>query len=147
MNQIALDFIKEHEGCSLTAVWDVNGWACGYGSHGPDVHEGTVWSQEQATARLAQDVARFEAAVDNVVKVPITENQQAALISFAYNLGIFALAGDPKHGTPPSTLLRLLNAGDKLGAASQFIRWIHVGNKEVPGLIKRRHDEADLFLA
>ncbi len=138
MNQIALEFIKEHEGCSLKAFFDVNGWACGYGSHGADVHEGTTWTQEQADARLEQDAQRFEDAVNALVKVPITQNQQAALTSLCYNIGAKALTS--------STLLRALNAGDKMMAAAQFVRWVHIGNQEIPGLIKRRHDEADLFL-
>lgn len=140
MNQIAVEFIKSHEGCRLEAYADTGGIAtCGWGSTGPDIHMDTVWTQEQADARLEQDVARFEAAVDNLVKVEITENQQAALISFAYNLGSHALAG--------STLLKRLNANDYVGAAAEFQRWDRAGGREIPGLLKRRHDEADLFLS
>lgn len=140
MNQIALDFIRQHEGCRLRAYADVGGiFTCGWGSTGSDIHADTVWSQEQADARLEQDVARFETAVASLVKVVITDNQMAALVSFAFNLGVHALA--------TSTLLRLLNNGDKLGAAAQYVRWDRAGGVEVPGLLKRRHDEADLFLS
>ena len=139
MNLITEKFIAEQEGCNLKAVWDVNGWACGYGEHGDDIHEGTSWSQEYADARLALRVEKFRIAVDALVKTPINENQEAALTSLAYNIGAAALAS--------STLLRLLNSGDKFGAAAQFIRWDRSGGVELPGLAKRRHDEADLFLS
>lgn len=140
MNQIALDFIRSHEGCLLTAYQDIGGMmTCGWGSTGPDIHQGTIWTQEQANARLEQDVARFQAAVDDLVKVSISQNQEAALISFAYNLGAHALAS--------STLLRKLSAGDMAGAAAEFQRWDHAGGREVLGLLKRRQDEAALFLA
>lgn len=140
MNQTAAQFIKEHEGCRLTAYADTGGvFTVGYGATGPDIHPGTVWDQAHAETRLAEDVARFEKAVNELVTVPITDNQRAALVSFAFNLGAHALAG--------STLLRKLNAGDKPGAAAEFIRWDRAGGVEVPGLLRRRHNEADLFLS
>lgn len=140
MNQTAGQFIKEHEGCRLKAYADTGGvFTIGYGATGPDIHPGTTWTQEHAETRLAEDVARFEKAVDELVTVPITDNQRAALISFAFNLGAHALAG--------STLLKKLNAGDKMGAAAEFIRWDRAGGVEVPGLLRRRHNEADLFLS
>ena len=128
MNQTAIDFIKAAEGCTLEAVWDVNGWACGYGEHGDDIHENTSWSQEYADARLALRVEKFRIAVDALVKTPINENQEAALTSLAYNIGAAALAS--------STLLRLLNSGDKFGAAAQFIRWDRSGGVELPGFVE-----------
>lgn len=139
MNETALAFIKAHEGCRLTAYADLGGmWTCGWGSTGSDIHPGTVWTQEHADARLADDVGRFEVAVSQIVNVQVTDNQMAALVSFAYNLGVHALAG--------STLLRLVNQRDFVGAAAQFQRWDRAGGREVPGLLQRRHDEADLFL-
>jgi lysozyme len=59
-------------------------------------------------------------------------------VSFVYNLGEGALAA--------STLLKLLNAGDYVGASEQFIRWDHVGGIENAGLLNRRKSERSLFL-
>jgi hypothetical protein len=70
--------------------------------------------------------------------VPVTSNQFSALVSLAYNVGIGALRG--------STLLRLLNARDYAGAANQFPRWNRGGGRVLPGLVKRRAAERDLFL-
>jgi len=45
-----------------------------------------------------------------------------------------------------STLLRMVNAGDFLGAADQFLRWNKAGGKVLPGLVLRREAERQLFL-
>lgn len=140
MNAPAAQFIREHEGCRLKAYADTGGvFTVGYGATGTDIHPGTVWTQAQCELRLEEDVTRFERAVNDLVTVPINDNQRAALISFAFNLGAHALAG--------STLLKKLNAGDKMGAAAEFVRWDRAGGVEVPGLLRRRHNEADLFLS
>lgn len=75
------------------------------------------------------------------VKVPLTDNQYAALVSFEFNLGSL--------GT--STLLKKLNAGDYGGAANEFSRWTkgrdHTGALVVlKGLVTRREAERQLFL-
>ena len=45
-----------------------------------------------------------------------------------------------------STLRRKLKAGDKMGAAGEFKRWIYSNHKIAPGLITRRDAERRLFL-
>lgn len=85
-----------------------------------------------------KDLAKFEAGVEDLVKVAVSVNQFSALVSFAYNIGLNALSG--------STLLKKLNAGDIIGAADQFLRWNKAGGKELKGLTDRRHAERDLFL-
>ena len=46
-----------------------------------------------------------------------------------------------------STLLRLLNAGDVAAAAGQFKRWNRGGDGVLPGLVRRRAAERDLFIS
>ncbi len=136
---IAAQFVKAHEGCKLTAYKDLGGiWTCGWGATGPDIHEGTVWSQEAADARLLSDLANAQAGVRRQMKVAIALNQEAALVSFVFNLGESRLKD--------STLLHLLNQGDELGAAEQFPRWSNAGGRKIKGLLKRRFEEAALFL-
>jgi lysozyme len=76
--------------------------------------------------------------VDSIVKVTLSDEQKAALISFAYNVGQTALKG--------STLLKKLNAGDIEGAANEFPRWNKAAGKVMNGLTKRREGERALFL-
>lgn len=82
------------------------------------------------------DVA--EAAVDENVKVPITQSQRNVLDSFTFNVGVGAFKG--------STLLRELNAGHYDAIPQQLARWnkTTIGGKKVesPGLTKRRAAEA-----
>lgn len=137
--QIAADFIRAHEGCALTAYQDQGGiWTIAYGATGADIKEGTVWTQEQAEHRLQSDIYRFEVAVRYLVKVPLTPKQEAALVSFAYNLGSGALK--------ESTLLTVVNQKDWLSAPGEFIGWDHVNGKQNKGLLLRRLREAALFL-
>jgi len=139
MNQTASAFIKSHEGCKLTAYQDLGGvWTCGWGSTGPDVAKGTVWTQKQADFRLELDLGKIELAVGKLLNKTLSEQSLAALDSFAYNLGHGALAS--------SHLLKCVNSGDYIGAAKAFLAWDHVGKAEVKGLLIRRLEEAALFL-
>lgn len=135
---VALEIIKPFESCKLKSYLCPAGvWTIGWGSTGPDVVKGLVWTQDQADNRLLLDVTRFERGVLALLKVKLSDNQLGALISFAYNVGLKAL-GD-------STLLRLLNAGDFKGASEQFLRWNKAGGKVLAGLTRRRQAEKQVF--
>lgn len=108
------------------------GWGCTEG-----VTEGMIVSAEQATAMLATEMAKHEAAVDRLVKVTLTQGQYDALVSFSYNCG----AGNLEK----STLLKLLNAGDYDGARAQFSKWTKAAGVELAGLVRRRAREAEVF--
>jgi lysozyme len=139
MNQIAVDFIKAHEGCRLTAYQDAGGiWTIGWGATGPDIKQGSVWTQEQADGRLVIDVAKTETAVLKLLKRKLSDQSLAALDSFAYNLGAMALGS--------SHLIQCVNSGDDVGAAKGFLPYDHVGKVEIKGLLIRRLEEAVLYL-
>jgi lysozyme len=133
----------QHEGCELEAYPDPgtggDPWTIGFGHTGPEVKPGMRITQEQAEEFLRRDLAKVEKCVNNSVKGVITQNQFDALCSFAYNVGCGAFG--------KSTLLRYLNDGDDLSAAREFLRWNKAGNKTLPGLVRRRQEEMDLFLA
>jgi len=127
---IATPFIQQFEGCELTAYHgaaDRPGlWTIGYGATGPDIVEGTVWTQEQADDRFAATLQGFGAGVDSVVKVPLTDHQKAACVSFCYNLGMGSFER--------STLLILLNQSNYSGASMQFPNWCKANGVQVAGL-------------
>ena len=136
-SQRGIDLIKRFEGLRLSAYkCPADVWTIGYGTTA-GVKEGQIITKERAEELLRDDVKRFEDQVLRLVKVPLTQGQLDALVSFTYNLGAANLGN--------STLLRLLNAGDYKGAASQFGRWTKAGGKELPGLVKRRAAERSLF--
>lgn len=130
--------IRNAEGNKLTAYYCPAGiLTIGVGHTGPDVTPGMKITQAQSDALLSADLAKFEKAVASAVKVPLTQNQFDALVSFTYNLGEGSLRS--------STLLKRVNAGDMAGAATEFSKWNKAGGKALAGLTKRRKAEADLF--
>lgn len=132
----AYQLIREFEGLRLTSYRDPVGiWTVGFGTtHG--AHPDQTITEAQAETMLRQEVERLEPIISSAVKVPITQNQYDALISFAYNLGVANLTR--------STLLLKLNKGDAT-AVSEFARWNKAGAKVLPGLTRRRAAEANLF--
>ena len=132
-----LGLIKEFEGCELTAYFCPAGiLTVGFGSTGPHVSNGQTITEAEAEALLLKDLVRFEQAVNELVKVPMTQGAYDALVSFTFNCGEGAFAD--------STLLRELNAGKDpdLTAKSQLPRWTNGG---LAGLVRRRAAEVELF--
>lgn len=88
---IAMNLAKASEGCRLTAYWDAFGkvWTVGWGATGPDVKEGTTWSQQHADfrllQRLAMDFARVKATWPGADR--LHPKAQASLIDLGYNRG------------------------------------------------------------
>ena len=139
---LAADLIKRFEGCRLEAYPDPatggKPWTVGYGCTGPGIGPGTIWTQQQAEDELEHRLFAERQVLDSLVTAPVSENQMAALLSLAWNIGTAALGG--------SHLLRLLNAGDVQGAADAFLAWNHAAGKVMPGLTTRREAERAVFL-
>lgn len=137
-SKAGLNLIREFEGLSLQSYYCPAGrLTIGYGST-QNVGLGQKITQAQADKLLADDLAEFEKAIAQLVKVPLSQNQFDALVSFTYNCGISALA--------KSTLLKKLNLRDYNGAAAEFKRWDKANGKPLLGLTKRRYAETKLFL-
>lgn len=133
------EFIKLKEGLKLeTYKCSSNVSTIGYGHTGSDVHAGMKITKEQAEKLFAIDIQIHENNVNKLVKVPLTQNQFDALVSFEFNIGYGAFKD--------STLLRLLNQGKYSESAEQFTRWVYSGGKVSAGLQKRRGEEKRLFL-
>jgi lysozyme len=151
INAPGLALVREFEGCRLVAYDDLDPdrvlrkgdrlrgtLTIGHGHTGPDVVIGQRITAEAAARLLAADLGEAEQGVATTVRVPLSGNEFAALVSLAFNIGCRSFAR--------STLLRRLNAGDRLGAAAEFARWNRAGGKVLPGLVRRRAAEAALFL-
>lgn len=137
--EIALPVIKAYEGCHLKAYKCPAGiWTIGWGQTGKDIKEGVVWTQEQADKALEVSVKGFLADVLKLLKVRARPEQIAALVSFAYNVGIGNLS--------KSTLLRLINEGRSVEEVlPQFLVWSKADGKTLTGLLLRRASEAVVF--
>ncbi|MGN6715515.1 lysozyme [Anaerocolumna jejuensis] len=136
-----ITILKKFEGCRLVAYKALpteQYYTIGYGHYGADVKQNMAITLSEAETMLKNDLKDYEKAVSKYVLVDITQNMFDALVSFSYNCGTEALK--------KSTLLKLLNKNDYIGAAEQFKNWNKSGGKTIPGLTERRGKEKDLFL-
>lgn len=137
-----INLIKEFESCRLTAYPDpgsgADPWTIGWGSTGPGIRKGTVWTQAQADSRFSEHVTQFGRSVEQLLNGAATNQHQFdALVSLAYNIGTGNLSG--------STLLKKHKAGDYAGAAAEFARWNKASGKVMAGLTRRRAAEAAMY--
>lgn len=128
-------------------------WTIGYGHYGPDVYEGMEITAEQADAYFEQDIAQFEAAARRINEkygLNANQNQFDALVSLAYNFGPgwveantgWRLARYIKSNFRDS----YGNPIPDLEIADAFAVLCSAGGEILPGLVKRRINEAEIFL-
>lgn len=132
-----LDLTRDHEGLRLQAYKCPAGvWTIGYG-HTATAAGGMVITARQADELLERDITVAERAVLSH-GLTLNQNQFDALVSFVFNVGSGNFAR--------SSLLRKVraNPNDPL-IAGQFARWNKGGGRVLPGLVRRREDEADLY--
>lgn len=143
ISKTGIDLINSFEKCELKAyLCPAHVWTIGYGHtglvDGKPVCYGMKVTKNKANKLRAADLEKFEKAINSLVTVKLTQNQFDALVSFCYNIGAGAFKS--------STLLKRLNKSDYTGAAAEFKKWNKGGGMVLPGLIRRRKEEATLFL-
>lgn len=131
-----VELIAGYEGCKLTAYRCPAGvLTIGYG-HTKGVREGDkLSSKKEAKELLCKDLKEYAGYVnqlvaDGTIQFPLNQNQFDALTSFVYNCGFENL----------KTLVR------NRGAATVAEKMLLYTNKGLPGLVRRRKEERDLFL-
>ena len=141
-------FIAEFEGFRSKLYNDPAGH-CTIG-YGHLVHRGPIDGSEPAEFKkgitrkhalelLQEDAGTAAAAVNDRVKVPLSQEQFDALVSFVFNVGGGAFA--------ESTLLQLLNDGSYDAVPEQLDRWVKANGKTLEGLVRRRKEEGARFAA
>jgi len=157
VNKAAIDLIKEFEKFSPLAYWDKLGgvWTIGWGTTaragvGITPVEGMRISREDADMYLQRTVEKVADQIRSKIKAPINENQFGAFVVFTYNIGIGqGKKGEAKpeyvSGFSNSTVLREFNKGNTTSASKNMRSWHLVGDKHVPGLVRRREAERVLF--
>lgn len=98
-----------------------------------------IITEVEADKLLEKDVGTAANAVGRLIRVPLSQGQFDALVSFTFNLGSGALQR--------STLRQKLNRGEYLDAADEFGRWVLAGGRKLPGLVRRRAAEQLIFQA
>lgn len=96
-------------------------------------------SMQEVDQLLADDLAKFERGVLRMCPSGLNQSRFDALVSFAFNVGLGNLQR--------SSIRMRHNRGDYEGAAQAFMMWTKAAGKTLPGLVKRRQDERDLYLS
>lgn len=145
--EMAASLCRTFEGLRLAPYLCPRGyWTIGYGSrflaNGAAVTARTPpITAAQADALLQLTLQRLMPEVRQLVHGALPSGCEAALLDFAFNLGLTALAG--------STLLKQLNAGHAAEAAGQLLLWDHIHKNgqliALPGLTRRRQAEWQLW--
>ncbi len=97
----------------------------------------TIFTIEQAIEAFKVDIVVYEKIVLQKVKVPLTQNQFDALVSYTYNTG------------GSDSLFKLIN---QKAPDEQIYKWfttkyITAGGVKLNGLVRRRKAEADLYFS
>lgn len=140
ISERGIKLIQEFEGLRLRSyLCPANVWTIGYGSTGPHVRSGMVITKAEAVDLLKRDLVRFEQGVLRAVapKIP-NQNQFDAMVSLAFNIGTAAFAR--------STVARQFKNGNIVASANAFGMWTKAKGKTLPGLVRRRASEKELFL-
>ena len=144
VNAETLALVKEFEGFRSKAYKDPVGiWTIGYGTTaaaglGITPVAGMTITEREAERLLIVGLNKFGAQIRPKITAPINENEWGAFLSLAYNIGPGAFA--------KSSALRHFNAGNKAKAADAILLWNKAGGKVLPGLVRRRKAERELFL-
>ena len=130
--------VAPFEGKSNPAYLDPVGiWTICYGET-KGVSKGNYKTDEECLDSLAEELTEHHKKMVMYIKTPISEKEEAAYLSFTYNVGVGAFS--------KSTLLNKLNSGDRVGACNQLLRWDKAGGKKLKGLTLRRQSENKLCL-
>jgi len=137
--------IRKYEGLRLQAYICPSGLpTIGFGAtfyeNGSKVQMGDKITMERADQLLFFQVSLFAGEVRRTVKSTLNDNQLGALVSFCFNVGGGAFSR--------STLAKKANANpNDPTIRNEFMRWTRGGGKVLPGLVKRREEEASLYYA
>lgn len=138
-SQRLAEFVKAWEGLRLEPYLDAVGVpTIGYGHIlAPSAPRPLSINVEMADMYLADDLDAHAAGVNELITIDLMQHEFDALVDFAFNLGVGALAR--------STLLRKVNAKQFYEVAGEFERWVYAGDKRLIGLVKRRDAEVLMF--
>lgn len=125
----AEDLIISFEGFVGHPYWDYKQYSWGYGTKAPGP-SGTI-TPEQARAELHEHLQGDYTYLSQLIHVPLSAGQWAALLSFSYNLG----TGNADN------LVDNINAENNAALGEQWLKYIYAGGVVNDGLVKRRAAE------
>lgn len=97
------------------------------------------FSREQCFVMLGASLQKHAAAISPCIKVPLKDNEAAAILSWGYNIGASAACS--------STLIKLVNSGAPATVwCPEMRKWVYAKGKKLRGLEIRREKEEALCL-
>jgi GH24 family phage-related lysozyme (muramidase) len=137
-DDFCVSWSKRFEGKMLTAYWDRNDWAIGYGHNNgsgvpPKVKQGMTITEAEANSILGQDLNLQLRYLKSYVNVPLTQGQVNALVLHIFQQG----PGNFRDGK----VRPLVNAEKHAEAAVQIENWPTTN----AGLKRRRKVEAQIY--
>lgn len=134
-----IQLVEKFEGCKLKAYTCPAGvWTIGFGATGRDIKKGVEWTQKQADDRMFTDVDVYATAAAKLSPGLTSDaNKHSAIADFCYNLGTTRYKA--------STLKRKVDAEEWDEAEEELAKWVWGGGKKLPGLVRRRAEEARLL--
>jgi lysozyme len=138
---LLLHLIKEKEGFfPKPYLCPAGKLTIGYGfTDSKYIKRKTITEKEASRILREEIIPLYAAKVNEIVKVPLSPFQRAALVSFCYNCG-------------EENLARLVNGRDRLNSGNYsstpriMQRYTKASGKTLQGLVSRREQEAKLFL-
>lgn len=132
--------IKQYEGFSASAYWDVNQWTIGYGTTGT---AGQTISEYEADMALRSKLSAISEKINQFTAsngLVLSQNQHDALVSFSFNCGT---DWTTQGGRFYEAVVRHAGVNEFLFAISL---WANVGSTPNTTLLNRRLSEANLYL-
>lgn len=143
-SQDCIDLIKKYEGFrSKPYLCPAKIPTIGYGNTFYEDGRKVTLNDPEITEARAQELLKFtlksfEQYVDSYCRDDISQHQFDALVDFCYNVG--------PQNLKSSTLLKKVNLNPiDESIKSEFAKWVKGGGKTLPGLVKRRQSESDLY--
>ena len=142
-----VEVIKKWEGFAKYPVWDYGQYSVGYGTAAPAEHldryraEGI--SEEEATELLHGYMNNMGASVNSFIKkhkLKVNQGQFDAMLSLTYNCGARWML---EVSTLRTAILDGWTGSDFIFA---FGQWSTAGGVTLPGLVRRRLAEANMYL-
>lgn len=135
---VGLELVKGFEVFSPTPyLCPARVWTNGWGHIKGVTPETPAITEEEGLVILAGDMNDAERAVSRLCRVPLSDPQFDALVSFTFNLGGGALQR--------STLRQKVNREDHEDVPEEFLKWVWAAGRKWRGLIRRRAAEARLY--
>lgn len=132
----AFGMVQHHEGLVLKPYKDPVGvlTACAGETNREVVTMRKAFTRDECMVLLGASMLEHAQRLDQCIHVPLKQHEAVAVLSFGYNVGTGAACG--------STMVRMINAGAPASQwCAQLSRWTYAGNRQLPGLVKRRAEE------